>query len=141
MHAQLRFSEVAAAVDAVPGYYEIHMVTGVLLKLGIAENLRTRLLQHGASLQSCLKGKKEGDAWSDPSDVVSKRSILAKHLYFDASIAPGYDLSSELGRQLFLEEQCRIVVKPMASRAEARKYEKAREQSGLFRYVGRVVKR
>jgi hypothetical protein len=141
MRATLRFSEVTTKVECVPGYYEIWTLKGVLLKVGIAADLCKRLTQHGESLQRGLKGivnVKTG--WVNPSEVRSKRSILAKHLYFDSSIAPRYDLRREADRQKFLEQDCRIRVKQM-TRAAAREYEREREGTSCIRYVGRVIKR
>src|SRR5688572_17747237 len=127
MRAGIRFGDVATDVGRVIGYYEIHTVTGIALKAGIADDLRKRLSQHGQSLQRCLKGKNGSKDWAAPSEVESKRSILAKHLYFDASIAPSYDLRSEDGRRAFLKKECRIFVRAMLSRTAAREYERLQE--------------
>jgi hypothetical protein len=136
----MRFSDVAKGVAAKPGIYEIHTIEGIPLKVGIAGNLRKRLLQHGTSRQSGLRFK-AGDSASSPAGVESKRSILAKHLYFDSSIAPGYDLRTEIGRRRFLEDRCRFSIELTVSRSRAREIEKKRERSQPFRYLGRVVKR
>ncbi len=85
------------------------------------------------------RGQRE-DGWVNPSEVRSKRSILAKHLYFDSSIAPRYNLRCEADRQKFLEQDCRIPVNPMR-RAAAREYERERERTACIRYVGRVINR
>jgi hypothetical protein len=124
----------------MPGIYEILTDSGVALKVGIAANLRRRLLQHRASRQSCLK-LKPGGKWNNPSDVVSKASILAKHLYYDGSIAVEYDLSTEDGRQTFLRERCYILFQFTRTRAEARELEKRRETNGQYRYLKAVRKR
>jgi len=140
MRARFRFSEVVKKVGCIPGYYEIWTLKGVLLKVGVAADLCKRLTQHGESLQRGLKGFNGKTSWVNPSKVRSKRSILAKHLYFDSSIAPGYDLRREADRQKFLEQDCRICFKPMVSRAAAREYERERERTACIRYVGRVIK-
>jgi hypothetical protein len=84
---------------------------------------------------------KPGGQRCNPNDVRSKGSILAKHLYYDGSIASEYDLTSEMGRRRFLEERCYIVIELARNEEEARKGEKLREQTGQFRYVGPVLKR
>lgn len=86
---RLKFSEVGD-VERSPGIYEIYTLEGVPLKVGIAGDLRRRLVDHGRSAQSGLKFR-VGNSARTPRQVVSKRSILAKHLYFDTSIAPDYD--------------------------------------------------
>lgn len=111
-----------------------------MLKVGIAGNLRRRLWQHRRSAQSGLKFR-SGDSAIEPSAVVSKRSILAKHLYFDKSIAPEYDLRTETGRQQFLEERCRVTIEFTATRAAARELEILRECTREYRYCGLVIKR
>jgi hypothetical protein len=136
----LRFSEVADSVPRAPGIYEIHTLTGLALKVGIGDDVRERLIRHGQSRQSGLKFK-TGSTATNPCDVDSKRSILAKHLYFDATIDPRYDMRTELGRQRFLEEQCRITVEITATRAAAREIEKVRERRGTYRYCGDVIRR
>lgn len=68
----------------------------------------------------------------------SKRSILAKHLYFDRTIAAGYDLRTEEGRASFLEERCRIRFEGASSRKAARQREMVLESSKKYRYVGRL---
>jgi hypothetical protein len=137
----IRFSEIDTEVPNQPGIYEIHTDTGVALKVGIASNLRKRLRQHRASLQSCLPLKKPDGDRSDPNQVQSKRSILAKHLYYDTSIAPGIDLRLQLERRLFLEQKCHIVFTVAETIAQAREWERQREGSGVYRYTGTVVKR
>jgi hypothetical protein len=71
--------------------------------------------------------------------VTSKKSVLAKHLYYDRSITTEFDLRTESGRRLFLAERCFLIVEFAATRPAARAIEIARERSGLFRYVGNVV--
>ncbi len=116
------------------------MLSGEALKVGVGKNLLQRLKDHKASRQSGLKLKPNGD-WNNPSDVDSKKSILAKSLYFDASIAENYDLTSEAGRRGFLKEQCYLVFEVTTSREEAEEREKIRELDGRSRYVGNVCKR
>jgi hypothetical protein len=133
----VRFGEVRA-VEERPGIYEIHTIDGEPLKVGIAGNLRKRLTQHSASRGLRFKN---GKGAQEPHEVSSKSSILAKHLYFDSLIAPSYDLRTEVGRQSFLEERCRITLEVTVTRAAARELERTRELTGGFRYQGRVVKR
>lgn len=134
----LRLSEVDQAIPkGQPGLYEIWTLSGVPLKVGIAEDLRQRLGDHRASRQTRLQ-LKSGGSWSRPEDVVSKRSILAKHLHFDRELAPDYDLACEEGRRGFLEDCCEVRIHPTSNREEARELEKQREATGLFRYTGRV---
>ena len=141
MQGGFRFSEIEQCVPpSVPGVYQIRMIRGTKLKAGIGGDLLRRLKTHRASRQSGLLLRLDGD-WSNPSDVESKASILAKHLYFDEVIAPGYDLKSETGRQQFLEDCCVIDVQLTASRDEARHIEADLEASGGFRYQGDVVQR
>jgi hypothetical protein len=131
---RIRFSEIETAVPSTPGLYEIVTDEGELLKVGISGNLRRRLVQHRQSKQSRLK-LKSGGSWSNPNDVMSKQSILAKHLFF-YSQGLGYDLKSEAGRQAFLEQRCHVLVKVTSTREEARKLEKQMERSGAYRFVG-----
>lgn len=134
----LRFSEVDQAISkGQPSLYEIWTLTGVPLKVGIAQDLRRRLGDHRASRQKCLQ-LKSGGSWSRPGDVVSRQSILAKHLYFDREITRDYDLTTETGRRGFLEDCCEVRIHPTATREEARELEKQREATGLFRYTRRV---
>ena len=142
----LRFSDVrfdnavASELTGVPGIYEIWTSDGVLLKVGIAKNLRERLKRHGESLQNGLRPTTSKTDWDEPCEVRSSRSILAKHLYFDRTIAPAeFDLREESDRQRFLEEHCRIVVKTTNTKPEAREFERDRERSA--RYYRIVVKR
>src|SRR5688572_14697033 len=99
MHRPFRFSEIEQHVpDGQPGIYEIHTTSGIRLKIGISSNLRKRLIQHRQSRQTALKLKPGGNR-SNPQDVQSKQSILTQHLYYDAQIAPDFDLVSESGRR------------------------------------------
>lgn len=141
MNGSFRFSEIEQHVPASgPGLYEIHTITGAPLKVGISKSLRKRLLQHRASRQSGLK-LKPGGTRENPRDVESKNSVLAHHLYYDAQISPSIQLKSESGRRDFLENFCLIVIELTDSFDAARTLEKSRELSGIFRYVGPVMKR
>lgn len=71
-----------------------------------------------------------------PSDVKSKASILAKHLYYDRSITTEYDLTTDAGRRSFLQECCYIIFEVTKDRIEAKNIERQREEDGSFRYVG-----
>ena len=138
---RFRFSELEHHVPAgVSGVYQIWARDDIAVKVGIAGDLRERLRHHRASRQSGLVLKPGGD-WSDPATVVSKKSILAKHLYFDERIAPEYDLKSEAGRRRFLEERCIVTVQVTDTREQAREIERSLEADGLFRYGRTVVKR
>lgn len=138
--SKVRFEEIENRIPSGPGLYEIHTDTGIALKVGIGVNLRKRLRQHLASRQSCLRLKSGGER-RNPDDVVSKGSILAKHLYYDQSIAPMYDLRSEDGRRRFLFEKCHIVFRTTNTKQAARELEKLHECGGAFRYMGRVTVR
>ena len=140
MPAKVRFTEIKQVVPAKPGIYEIYTVTGTPLKVGIGGNLRKRLLQHHASRQSCLRLKPDGN-WSNPKDVVSKGSILAKHLYYDSRFSKKHNLTTEAGRRMFLEENCFITFKVTPTRELARELEKLREQQCFFRYCSQVQAR
>ena len=131
---KIRFSEIETTVPASPGLYEIVTDEGGLLKVGISGNLRKRLIQHRQSRQSRLKLKEVGD-WSNPSDVMSKQSILAKHLFF-FSPDTGFDLKTEAGRQAFLEQRCHVLVTVTLTREEAREMELLKERSGAYQFVG-----
>ncbi len=144
---KIKFSEVGDEIKESPGIYEIHTHSGIPLKVGVAENLKKRLSsQHGPSRQSGLKpknGSKLSNS-SDPSEVESKASILAKHLFFDKSITEQYDLRTEEGRRSFLENECyiRYEYRPNGRKSQKLKdEEKKREKSGKFRYVGKVIRR
>jgi hypothetical protein len=139
MRQRIRFREIEN-IEEKPGIYEIYTDSGVALKVGIATRLRKRLLQHRASRQSCLK-LKPGGQWNNPNDVMSKGSILAKHLYYDGSITTEYDLSAETGRRAFLCERCYIVFEITRTKLEARELERDRESDGRYRYLKMVQKR
>lgn len=133
------FDKLANALDG-PGIYEIWLRPNIALKVGIASSLRKRLTIHMQSLQRRLKLKRNGH-WSRPDDVLSKGSILAKHLYFDGEIAPNLNLKSEGDRQVFLRKRCEIRYRETGTREAARKIEITLEQSGAYRYVDRVRRR
>lgn len=136
----LKFSEVKDKVSASPGMYEIYTSNGIALKVGIAKDLKSRLRAHGKSRQNRLK-LKDSDAGYVLGNVVSKQSILAKHLYFDDGITTEYDLTNEVGRASYLENECFIKITYTATKEDARLIEKVAEASGVFRYVGRVLQR
>ena len=94
----LRFSEIPESARGRPGLYEIRYGR-VMLKIGIAGDLSRRLRQHGDSLQRRLMGPLS-NPWTDPKDVVSKASILAKHLYLRPPLTIG---SSDRGGRIFGE--------------------------------------
>jgi hypothetical protein len=133
-YVRITFSDVVTQAPEKPGLYEIHTLDGIPLKVGISLNLRKRLTQHGESKQKYLLCT-DGD-WSNPNNVTSKRSILAKHLYFHQ--ANGYDLTLENDRQRFLKNECYILFLATASREEARKLERQLEAGGRFQFVGRA---
>ncbi len=135
---RIKFGDIET-VPTAPGFYEIHSNNGVPLKVGIGANLRRRLRQHRESRQKYLK-LKPGGCWSNPDHVMSKRSILAKHLYFEEP-KKNYDLKTENGRREFLSKECYIFFRVTISRAEARELEKISEREGRFRYMGRVSAR
>ncbi len=135
---RIRFDEIKTVAPSESGIYEIHMNSGIALKIGIGVNLKKRLLNHYCSYQSCLRLKYQGN-WNQPNDVKSKGSILAKHLYYDHSLAPEYDLTTQQGRRTFLSDQCYIIFETTLTREEARKLELSREKPSAFRYVGDVT--
>jgi hypothetical protein len=138
MEKKIRFSEIEVEVPAKPGIYEIHTDTGIPLKVGIGGNLRVRLLQHRASRDSCLR-LKPGGMRCNPDDVVSKGSILAKHLYYDQSITADYNLQVQADRRRYLINNCFIVFSLTETKEAARALEKVLENSGSFRYVYRAT--
>jgi hypothetical protein len=138
MPSRITFDQIKATVEPKPGIYEIHTNGGIPLKVGIGGDIQCRLLDHGASRQSGLRLKAGGNR-NSPSDVESKKSILAKHLYYDTAIAPKYDLTTESGRRTFLQEQCYIVFEIVETVERAKELEVVREGSGHFRYVGQVA--
>ncbi len=133
------FAEVHSAPDTC-GIYEVFTNDGIALKVGIATSLRRRLSAHARSKQSRLRLRVDG-RWDNPSDVVSKLSVLAKHLYFDTEIAPEYNLTTEDGRQRFLREKCIVRFMVTPTRADARNLERELEATGAYRYCGRVTAR
>ncbi|MCY1397169.1 hypothetical protein D3C76_545980 [compost metagenome] len=135
---RIRFSEIESMVPNKPGIYEIYTVDGQALKVGIGKDLRKRLIQHRKSRQSRLVLKEGGD-WDNPSDVTSKQSILAKHLFFFSPV-DGYDLKTEVGRQEFLEDRCFVLFRVTETREEAKAIEQLKEADGGFSFVGRTVK-
>ncbi|WP_444914531.1 hypothetical protein [Microbulbifer sp. TRSA007] len=147
---EIRFDQINEEVPTDPGYYEIYTTKGTLLKVGIAKNLKKRLMQHARSKQSALKTVHRADE-SCPKiflskDIESKQSILAKHLFFDSKITNdyadrGYNLKTEVGRCSFLNECCRLKFTVTESREEAKINEKRLGASGKYRYVGKVVQR
>jgi len=138
MSTKIRFGEIESLPPAKSGIYEIHTDEGIPLKIGIGKDIRKRLLQHRASKQQRLRLKVRGNR-ENPNDVESKQSILAKHLYYDRSIATNYDLTTEEGRQAFLLDKCHIVFEITSTRAYAQELELALEHPKNFRYVGRVL--
>lgn len=137
---KIKFSQINEVVGKVPGLYEIYTNSGIALKVGIARDLRKRLTDHWNSRQSRLKIKDILKPIA-PNNMTSKQSVLAKHLYFDSKITSKYDLTTEFGRQNFLNNECYIIVKTMITREEARELEKDLEKSGNYRYVGLVIMR
>ena len=127
-------------IQVRPGIYEIFTSYDLPLKVGIASNLRSRLKDHGNSRSSGLKISSSASS-PNPSDVSSKKSILAKHLYFDSSLSSGYDFRYEVERQEFLLHDCYILFSYTRTRDLARKLEFVKEKSGAYRYIGPVRKR
>jgi hypothetical protein len=101
----ISFNDLESSVPEKPGIYEIHTRDGIALKVGMAGNLRKRFIQHRSSLQRALQLTAAG-GHLNPAGMISKRSILAKHLFFDASLTGDFDLTSEEGRVAFLRERC-----------------------------------
>jgi hypothetical protein len=122
-----------------PGVYEIRCPAG-LLKVGIAGDLRRRMRAHARSRQSGLVSSHRAP-WTEPSRVKSSRSILAKHLYFDSSVAPSRNLITEAGRAGYLLKECQYRFKLTPTREVARVLEIELERTGTYRYVGAVMKR
>jgi len=127
-------------VETKPGLYQIFTDEGMPLKVGIASNLRSRLRQHIRSAQKYLVFKTY-DGSPNPNNVVSKRSILAKHLYFDEELTNSYDLKSEEGRNSFLINECYALITYTESREKAKELEAKFESMKIFRYQGTVIKR
>ncbi len=138
MKRRVEFEAIASEVPESSGIYEIHTNDGTPLKVGIAKNLRRRLTTHFVSRQSGLKAKVRGtSSWPCPSEVVSKASILAKHLYFDRAISSASCLQTENGRRSFLSSSCYIKFE-LLPLERAKDQERVREKSGTFRYFGKV---
>ena len=134
---RIGFNDINDKVPSESGLYEIYTIEGIALKVGISNNLKKRLMQHATSKQSNLKIKDSSIAIT-PSNMCSKQSTLAKHLYFDKSLSTKHDLTTELGRQSFLADCCYLEVIFTNSKIEAREQEKILEKTGKYRYVGRV---
>jgi hypothetical protein len=83
---------------------------------------------------------KEGGQRSNPSDMQSKESILAKHLYYDATVTTDFDFRLEAGCQEFLEEKCHIIFYYF-EQCVCPRIERERENDGYFHYVCRECKR
>ncbi|MBI4244098.1 MAG: hypothetical protein HY606_08420 [Planctomycetes bacterium] len=137
---KIKFDEIETKVSEIPGIYEIYTNSGIPLKVGIGKNIKERLLQHRSSRQSALK-LKPGGCFDNPNDVKSKKSILAKHLYYDESITDDFDLKSESGRRAFLASVCCIDFKYTGTKADARQLETIRQREVSWRYIGKVEKR
>jgi hypothetical protein len=120
-----------------PGLYQIHTFDGVPLKVGIAKNLHRRLNQHFKSLQRRLKPKTTGEI-NHPSHLISKQSILAKHMFFDNTLTTDYDLKTESGRHEFLKQETYLLITYTPDREEAKRIEEIAEGSNIWRYKGRV---
>jgi hypothetical protein len=132
----MRFSEIPDDLRGRPGIYEIRSDL-TLLKVGMSVDLYRRLRDHARSPQRGLKGSAE--PWENPSQVASKRSILAKHLYFDRSIAPEFDLRTEDGRRSFLETRCMVRYQVLPTEEAALAREQEMEERGGYRYLGDVL--
>lgn len=130
------FSEIDR-IENRPGIYEIHTKTGIPLKVGIGIDLQTRVRNHANSYQSCLV-LMLGGTWRNPQHIRSTKSILAKHLYFDRTLSSRHDLRREQERQRFLSEECQVFVRYTRTVDIARKLEREREVTGMFRYLGDV---
>ncbi len=137
-YKRISFAEIATKVSEELGIYEIWTISEIPLKVGISNNLRKRLKQHAASRDSGLKGL--GCNPTQPAHLISKASILAKHLYFDSAltVTGDYDLSTEIGRKTYLSEKCYIKFCVMKKRDDARALEKQLEKSDKFRYARKV---
>jgi len=138
-----KFRKFSARIDNViekPGIYDIRVIDGPWLKVGISINLQSRIKDHFASRQSGLVPK-PGRNRANPRNVISKKSVLAKHLYYDSRIAPDYDLRTEYGRRTFLANECEFRVQTITDSKALKLLEKKREETGKYRYVGLVRKR
>ena len=137
----IRFGEIDDKVPREsPGIYEIHTDSGIPLKVGVAKDIKERLRQHRSSADKYLEWM-EGSDRTEPGHATSKRSILAKHLFFDESITTEFDLKTEIGRQRYLAERCHIRFRVTQTRDEALNLEGPMEKEGVFRYVGAVRRR
>ncbi|MEA3331292.1 MAG: GIY-YIG nuclease family protein, partial [Campylobacterota bacterium] len=85
MNYKIKFSEIEYKVNNSSGVYEIFTNEDIPLKVGISNNLKRRLKQHRNSKQKYLKIKNQ-ELPITLSNIESKQSILAKHLYFDNSL-------------------------------------------------------
>lgn len=133
-----RFTDIPkAALQERAGVYEVRFGR-ISLKVGIAGNLWKRLNQHRKSRG--LKGPLS-KPWKDPSQVRSKSSILAKHLYFDSALAPQTNLRDEATRQKFISTRCKVRWQIHPSRKSAREKEIELELKRQYRYQGRVRRR
>lgn len=135
-YEEILFSEIKTKVPQKSGLYEIYTKDHIPLKVGISSNLCKRLSNHYASRQNALKLKVNGN-WTNRADVVSKSSILAKHLYFSNEFN-AFDLKTEEGRQRFLKENCYIKFFVTPTREDARAIEKKIEAEGKFPFVGKT---
>lgn len=139
MPAKLSIASAVEQAPNSPGFYRIYLHSGLLLKVGIGSNLKRRLRSHAASRDSGLKIRPDANLQNlVPSDITSKSSILAKHLYFDGALTKSYDLKTELGRRRFLFEQCYLFVQATDSVEMARAIESKYEDPNVVRYVGLV---
>jgi hypothetical protein len=140
---KIQFYEIKEKVPQNAGIYEIWTKSGICLKVGIGVNLRKRLLQHCASRQTGLRLKPNFNEKDriNPNNVLSKNSILAKHLYYDEQLATEYnlDLTKEINRRKFLLENCYIICEKTESKEKARELELNREKSKIIRYVDQVI--
>ena len=136
----IEFSQVNS-VNRESGLYEILLKSGTLLKIGIGKDLRSRLNKHAKSYQKSLKvANGELRNVVTPEEVVSKSSILAKHLFFDSEIAPEYDLRTQSGRRQFLSDKCEIRLQ-YCDMDQAKVLERQMESTGNYRYCRRVMVR
>ena len=108
-----------------------------MLKVGMSGNLYRRLCDHARSPQRGLKGPAE--PWENPSQVASKRSILAKRLYFDRSITPEFDLRTQDGCRSFLETRCMVRYQVLSTEEVVLAREQEMEERGGYRYLGDVL--
>lgn len=131
-----KFDALPAKLRGRPGVYEIRCGNR-LLKVGIGRDLLKRLRQHRNSSQKRLKGFTNGP-WTSPSQVTSKASILAKHLYFDRSISKKHDLRTQEGRRDFLLSRCEVRVWTTTGRDEARAIEKRLQDTRKYRYCRKI---